>query len=1060
MKKKFTQLRWLATMLMLVAAMVMPSTAWAQESTVTFTAKEGTAGFSDNESFDKLIDGKFTSDDFTKWCLTFPTDGAYIIFSASEAIQVTGYSIVTGNDNANEKKRNPKSWALYGCNDASAGRDSENWVLIDQKNEDTVLQDENYQKYDFTSLSNPPSVRFLYFKMEITATKGASVMQMSELILTYTTCNHQWVMTDDVVAPTCTEGGYDVYKCSLCQLTKNVANDNGALGHDWKSGTVVPPTCTTDGYTPQTCSRCHAEQIINIVNATGHQWGNDDVCDVCQINNTVLNIPQGDGTLANPYKISTVGELFWFAGLVNGDASVCDYNETEKPTGTKQNTAACAVLLADISVNSNLLANLNEDGTVKDGYSVTNWKPIGNYDNRFTGTFDGKGHTFSGLYFNDTNTEYVGLFGFNQGTIKNVGVVDSYFKGNNNVGGVCGFNRGFAYVYEATATITNCYNTSSVSGNEYVGGVCGYNKGVTHGGTAIATTTDCYNTGSVSGNKYIGGVCGYNIAETEYGEASAIISNCHNTGSVSGNEYVGGVCGYNKALKQYETATATATATITNCYFYSTAYSGDAVGGNSDGTISNVESKTADQFKSGEVAWLLNGKKSEGTVETPLMWYQNLSAKSGDAYPVLTSTGENTVYGGYKHGETTIHYSNTATHAHAYVSSAADEANGNHDKSYQGVFNWVDNTDKTDATVTATFTCAVCGNVVNTEALTVENDDSNANTKANCTKNGYNYYKTSYSFTGETFSSKYTQTLHALGHNMNVITFNEDEKIYSNQCQREGCGYIGYYATSDGKVEARYEGGVYKVPIFCLNDGHAYDSKAQYTVESLEYKRMYYDDKWAAVYVPFAIDCNQLPDFMEMAVINNFHEYEQTDGSYNVVLEVKRKTSGTIPALTPCVMRLKEAPWEEFETVTMRFTNAVFSPAADKYIDCSSVTRYYKFSGSLAEIEGLLKDGRDFVLNAGKLYKAKEQTVLLPQRWYLSAEDRTGSSTSSTAMLRSISINVIGDSDGDVTGIEDVHVVTEKATSARDGIFDLQGRRLNSEPTNGIYIKNGVKYVK
>ena len=223
---------------------------------------------------------------------------------------------------------------------------------------------------------------------------------------------------------------------------------------------------------------------------------------------------------------------------------------------------------------------------------------------------------------------------------------------------------------------------------------------------------------------------------------------------------------------------------------------------------------------------------------------------------------------------------------------------------------------------------------------------------------------------------------------------------------------------------------------------------------------MYYDDKWAAVYVPFAIDCSQLPNSVEMAVINNFHEYEQEDGSYNVVLEVKRKTSGTIPALTPCVIRLKTAPWEGVETLTMRFSNAMFSPAADKSIDCSSVTRYYKFSGSLAKIEGLLIDGRDFVLNAGKLYKANEQTVLLPQRWYLSAEDRAGSSTSSAAMMRSISLNMIGDSDGDATGIEDVHVVTEKASSARKGIFDLQGRRLNSEPTNGIYIKNGVKYVK
>ncbi|MGN0225070.1 MAG: hypothetical protein ACI4A7_03185 [Prevotella sp.] len=138
---------------------------------------------------------------------------------------------------------------------------------------------------------------------------------------------------------------------------------------------------------------------------------------------------------------------------------------------------------------------------------------------------------------------------------------------------------------------------------------------------------------------------------------------------------------------------------------------------------------------------------------------------------------------------------------------------------------------------------------------------------------------------------------------------------------------------------------------------------------------------------------------------------------------------------------------------------AVISPAADKYIDCSSVTRYYKFSGSLAGIEEYFNEETDFVLNEGTLHKANTETTLEAQRWYLTATDRAGSSTSAT-MLRSIPLSVIGDSDGVVTGIEDVHVVTEKATSARDGIFDLQGRRLNSEPTNGIYIKNGVKYVK
>lgn len=83
------------------------------------------------------------------------------------------------------------------------------------------------------------------------------------------------------------------------------------------------------------------------------------------------------------------------------------------------------------------------------------------------------------------------------------------------------------------------------------------------------------------------------------------------------------------------------------------------------------------------------------------------------------------------------------------------------------------------------------------------------------------------------------------------------------------------------------------------------------------------------------------------------------------------------------------------------------------------------------------------------LYKANAEISLKPQYWYLSATDRPGSSNA---------IQVVGESD--VTGIEDIHVVTEKATSAREGIFDLQGRKLNSEPSEGVYIKNGTKYVK
>ena len=142
----------------------------------------------------------------------------------------------------------------------------------------------------------------------------------------------------------------------------------------------------------------------------------------------------GDGTSGSPYQIGTKAELYWFAALVNGELG-----------GETPNASANAVLTANITVT-------NET-----------WTPIGNDSyNPYTGTFDGQGHTISGLYFNDGSASYVGLFGYNKGTIKNVGVVDSYFYGNQYVGGVCGGNEG---------TITGCYNTGKVSGSSYGGGV-------------------------------------------------------------------------------------------------------------------------------------------------------------------------------------------------------------------------------------------------------------------------------------------------------------------------------------------------------------------------------------------------------------------------------------------------------------------------------------------------------------------------------------------------------------------------------------------------------------
>ena len=343
----------------------------------------------------------------------------------------------------------------------------------------------------------------------------------------------------------------------------------------------------------------------------------------------------GDDSKDAVYEISNAGQLYWFAGLVNGTLS-----------GVPQNTSANAVLTADIVVNKNVLKS---DGTVNEG-TFKEWTPIGNTCNGsyspYTGIFEGQNHTISGLYFKQENTSEVGFFGYNGGKISNVGILNSYFCGFSRVGGVCGYN---------SSTITNCYNKGVVDGTADAagsfGGVCGCNLGI---------LTNCYNTGIVKGQSFVGGVSGDNnktitncnnegkVSGTEdsvggvSGDNNKTITNCYNTGIVSGQSYVGGVNGYNKngtIINCYTTGEVNGTGshvggvigmnlsngTITNCYYDSTVYTGAAIGTNS-GTTTKIEGKTTEQYKTGEVAYLLQLDQSDE------VWGQTIGT---DTYPTL-----------------------------------------------------------------------------------------------------------------------------------------------------------------------------------------------------------------------------------------------------------------------------------------------------------------------------------------------------------------------------------------------------------------------------------------
>ena len=244
---------------------------------------------------------------------------------------------------------------------------------------------------------------------------------------------------------------------------------------------------------------------------------------------------------------------------------------------------------SDFSLNCILAADITLP-TVAEGES--NWTPIGTYDhyyNRYTGTFDGGGHTITGLTINQSGTDHVGLFGCigGRGTVKNLTLENVNIIGHDNVGGVVGSTD-----YDSS-TVTDCTVSGTVSGNSNVGGVVGYHYASTVSGCTASgdvtgmgnnvggvvgynnsSVTACYHaSGSVSGANFVGGVVGF---------TNHRVTACYNaSGDVMGTgDRVGGVAGYNDMG-----------ATITACYWSN--YDGNGIGANyGTGTHTKVDGTT------------------------------------------------------------------------------------------------------------------------------------------------------------------------------------------------------------------------------------------------------------------------------------------------------------------------------------------------------------------------------------------------------------------------------------------------------------------------------------
>ena len=387
----------------------------------------------------------------------------------------------------------------------------------------------------------------------------------------------------------------------------------------------------------------------------------------------------GKGTEAEPFVLKTADHLAWFREFVN-----------------EGNMEACAKIADDVKEID--MSTVCHKADAEKQVTELSWIPIGtSYTNRYQGTFDGNGKTISNLYIINAAAGYVGFFGYaEKGSIKNItfdnakvnstaqytGILAGYeelciieniktlancsVEGKEDVGGIAG---------RASGDIGNCENHAMVNGANSVGGIVGDYR---ESGKSIIS---CANYGVLTGTgNYVGGIAG--------NFDSGTIQNCANYGDVTGTNYVGNligdgyICNLNNVLgtgnviatSDTERAgllvgnigNSSSTASGILAYnssakltFNKTEQTGNAVKAIGKGSLTypeKIKAFTAEQLKSGEVAYLLNGSKSEGE----LVWYQKLGT---DAYPVLVAAEGNTVYNGsfrYCDG-TTSSYSNSSS---------------------------------------------------------------------------------------------------------------------------------------------------------------------------------------------------------------------------------------------------------------------------------------------------------------------------------------------------------------------------------------------------------------
>ena len=476
--------------------------------------------------------------------------------------------------------------------------------------------------------------------------------------------------------------GYNLYKYTAPEdgTLEVTANSNGKFtyGTLWESRTAASYLTHSD-YTNNGNSR-DFKITYDVTKGTTYYIGAREASGNAIEGNVTLNVKlngldrdlpaemTGYGTEKKPFILKTADHLAWFRDYVN-----------------EGHPSACAKIADD--VNEIDMSSVCHEANTATNTEELSWTPIGNSEeNQYQGTFDGNGKTIRNLYINATSGDYAGFFGSASNcSIKNITFDNAKVNSTGNYTGILAGGV-YSYIIENIKTLANC----SVEGNLYIGGIAGVASGIisncenhaeVKGKASLGgiigmyfdsekSITSCANYGAVTGtDSYVGGMVGY--------FRKGKLQNSANYGDVTGTHDVGNLIGTaDECNLNYVLGTGNVTATsdigyagllVGNINKSSSTASGIlAYNGSAKLTINKTEQTgnavkaigigsltypegvneadvikafTAEQLNSGEVAYLLNGSKSEGE----LVWYQKLGT---DTYPVLVAEEGNTVYHG------------------------------------------------------------------------------------------------------------------------------------------------------------------------------------------------------------------------------------------------------------------------------------------------------------------------------------------------------------------------------------------------------------------------------